>query len=110
MTRLPKIGMTDMEVRIDPQQAVDKLGASVKSCNFSTDAGTFNYDCDDPHRDLQVRPPAAKYWRNELVQTFFPGTTTRSGRTAPVCWGSSPPGARRRRRGCSTWCRARRSR
>ena len=74
MTRLPKIGMTDMEVRIDPQQAVDKLGASVKSCSFSTDAGTFNYDRDDPHAIFKYVRPRRKYWRNELVQTFFPGT------------------------------------
>ncbi|HZO63854.1 MAG TPA: hypothetical protein VFB74_02535 [Kribbellaceae bacterium] len=99
MTRLPKIGMTDMEVRIDPQQAVDKLGASVKSCNFSTDAGTFNYDCDDPHAIFKYVRPRREYWRNELVQTFFPGTTTkvrpyRAGLLGVVAARGATPSAR----------------
>ncbi len=77
MTKLPKIGITSMEVRVDPQRMVDKLGASVKPCTFSTKEETFNYECDDPHAIYKYVRPRREYWRNELVQTFFPDTSNR---------------------------------
>jgi hypothetical protein len=77
MTKLPKVGITSMEVRVDPQRAVDKLGASVKPCTFSTKQETYNYACDNPHELYRYVRPRREYWRNQTVQTFFPDTSNR---------------------------------
>lgn len=77
IVKLPKVGVTRMEVRIDPQRAVNKLGASVKPCTFSTKEETYNYECDDPHAIYSYVRPRREYWRNEVVRTFLPETRNR---------------------------------